>query len=59
MWDLSRSEIESRSPALAGGFFIIELPGKPWLQDLIDTKKEVATFPTLIFEMKKMKLLFK
>ena len=30
MWDLSRSGIESMSPALAGGFFTPEPPGKPF-----------------------------
>ena len=29
MWDLSRSGIEPMSPALAGGFFTTESPGKP------------------------------
>ena len=29
MWDLSRSEIEPVSPALAGGFFTTEPPEKP------------------------------
>ena len=29
MWDLSESWIEPVSPALADGFFTIELPGKP------------------------------
>ena len=28
-WDLSRSGIEPMSPALAGGFFTTESPGKP------------------------------
>jgi len=28
MWDLSRSGLESVSPALAGGFFTTEPPGK-------------------------------
>ena len=31
MWDLSRSGIEPMSPALAGGFFTTEPPGKPLL----------------------------
>ena len=29
MWDLPRSGIEPMSPALAGGFFTFEPPGKP------------------------------
>ena len=29
MWDLPRSGIEPVSPALAGGFFTTESPGKP------------------------------
>ena len=29
LWDLSRSGIEPMSPALAGGFFTTESPGKP------------------------------
>ena len=29
MWDRPRSGIEPMSPALAGGFFTTELPGKP------------------------------
>ena len=29
MWDLPRPQIERMSPALAGGFFITEPPGKP------------------------------
>ena len=29
MWDLSRPGIEPVSPALAGGFFTTEPPGKP------------------------------
>ena len=29
MWDLPRSGIEPVSPALAGGFFTTEPPGKP------------------------------
>jgi hypothetical protein len=29
MWDLSGSGIETVSPALAGGFFTTEPPGKP------------------------------
>ena len=29
MWDLPESGIDPVSPALAGGFFTIELPGKP------------------------------
>ena len=29
MWDLPRSGIELVSPALAGGFFATEPPGKP------------------------------
>ena len=29
MWDLSRAGIKLVSPALAGRFFITELPGKP------------------------------
>ena len=29
MWDLPRPGIEPGSPALAGGFFTTELPGKP------------------------------
>ena len=29
MWDLPGSEMEAVSPALAGGFFTTELPGKP------------------------------
>ena len=29
MWDLPGSEIEPLAPALAGGFFTTELPGKP------------------------------
>ena len=29
MWDLPRSGTEPVSPALAGGFFTTELPGKP------------------------------
>jgi len=28
--DLSNPEIEQASPALAGGFFTTELPGKPY-----------------------------
>ena len=30
MWDLLQSGIKPVSPALAGGFFITEPPGKPW-----------------------------
>ena len=30
MWDLPRSEIKLMSPALAGGFFTTEPPGKPF-----------------------------
>ena len=30
MWDLPRSGIEPVSPALTGGFFTSQLPGKPW-----------------------------
>ena len=30
IWDLPRPGIELISSALAGGFFITELPGKPW-----------------------------
>ena len=29
MWDLPGPGLEPRSPALAGGFFTTELPGKP------------------------------
>ena len=29
MWDLPGPGIESESPALAGGFFTTDLPGKP------------------------------
>ena len=29
MWDLPRPRVERVSPALAGGFFITEPPGKP------------------------------
>jgi len=29
MWNLARSGIKPVSPALAGGFFTTELPGKP------------------------------
>jgi len=36
MWDLSESGIKLMSPALAGGFFLTEPPGKPW--DSIDLK---------------------
>ena len=32
MWDLSRSGIKPRSPALAGGFFTTEPPGKLWVR---------------------------
>ena len=31
MWDLPRAGIQPASPALAGGFFTTEPPGKPWL----------------------------
>ena len=31
IWDLPGSGIEPVSPALAGGFFTTELPGKPYL----------------------------
>ena len=30
MWDLPGPEMEPMSPALAGGFFTTEPPGKPW-----------------------------
>ena len=30
MWDLLRPGIEPISPALTGGFFTTEPPGKPW-----------------------------
>ena len=30
MWDLPRPGIKPMSPALAGGFFTTEPPGKPW-----------------------------
>ena len=30
MWDLPRPGTEPTSPALAGGLFITEPPGKPW-----------------------------
>ena len=32
MWDLLGSGIEPVSPALAGGFFTTESPGKPWVR---------------------------
>ena len=32
MWDLPGSGIEPVSPALAGGFFTTESPGKPWVR---------------------------
>ena len=35
MWDLPRLELEPMSPALTGGFFITEPPGKPQLVFLI------------------------
>ena len=35
MWDLPRSGVEPVSPALAGRFFTIEPPGKPWEQVLM------------------------
>ena len=31
MWDLPGSGIEPMSPALAGGFFTTEPPGKPYI----------------------------
>ena len=34
IWGLLGSGIEPVSPALAGGFFTTEPPGKPWKQDL-------------------------
>ena len=34
MWGLPRSGIESMSPALAGGFFTTEPPGKPFIFQL-------------------------
>ena len=36
MWDLPRSRIEPLSPALAGGFFTTEPPGKPGFVILTD-----------------------
>ena len=43
MWDLARPGIEPMSPALAGGFFATELPGKP-LHLLLKKKKKDTTF---------------
>ena len=33
MWDLSASEIKAMSPAMAGGFFNTEPPGKPLMNE--------------------------
>ena len=33
MWDLSGSGIEAMSPAMAGGFFNTEPPGKPLMNE--------------------------
>ena len=53
MWDLPGSEIEPVSPAVAGGFFTTEPPGKPskacigrWILNHWTTKE--APFPILI-----------
>ena len=35
MWDHPGSRIEPVSPALAGGFFTTELPGKPQMLTLV------------------------
>ena len=37
MWDPPGLGIEPMSPALAGGFFTTEPPGKPWISVLVHT----------------------
>ena len=38
MWDLLGPGIELMSPALVGGVFIIELPGKPLMEVYTESK---------------------
>ena len=53
MWDLRKSEIEPRSPALAGRFFTTEPPGKLPSNFDFDDKVNVAVtvMPTKIMEV--------
>ena len=44
MWDLPGPGIEPMSPALTGGFFTTEPPGKPYLS-IVD--KHLGCFPLL------------
>ena len=53
MWDLPRSRIEPLSPALAGGFFTTEPPGKPGfviLTDVPDLEPEGHTLRLSILD---------
>ena len=44
MWELPGLGIEPVSPALAGGFFTTEPPGKPQIWYILDSLPEAATF---------------
>ena len=48
MWDISGSDIEPILPALAGGFFTTEPPGKPWvllLNEFLSNIKQTKILP--------------
>ena len=45
-WDLPGPGIKSASPALAGGFFNTEAPGKPYMIALIQIRKDQRALPT-------------
>ena len=45
MWDLPRPGIKPMSPALAGGFFTTEPPGKPSLKSFDELFNEIKLFP--------------
>ena len=51
MWDLPQLGIEPVSPALAGGFFTIEPPGKP-SETIGLVKKFIQTFSPLLYLQK-------
>ena len=44
MWDLPGSGIELVSPALRGGFFTTEPPGKPYKVIFFIKEKELASY---------------
>ena len=56
IWDLPRSGLKLRSPALAGRFFTTELPGKPTFFKLKKKKRNYASLFGSKIQVKKKEL---